>query len=167
MMDKKGAIEFSMTTIMVIIIGVAVLSLGIAWVRGAFTQVGEITESALDTAETIFGEVGFTGRIGAPATIIMKSSDAKKYRVYVRNTKDSDAVLSMAVTLTQPSGGQTCLTDAAATTGSVTLEPGEQTEFGGGIIANGCPSGSSGIISIAVNDNQQGYATEAIAVNIQ
>ncbi|MAG45328.1 MAG: hypothetical protein CMH63_00970 [Nanoarchaeota archaeon] len=171
-MDKKGAIEFSMTTIMVIIIGVAVLSLGIAWVRGTFTQVGEITESALDTAETIFGEVGFTGRIGAPATIIMKTSDAKKYRVYVRNTKDTGNVaLSMTATLRQPVnavGDQVnCLTDAAPTTGSVTLEPGEQTEFGGGVIANGCPSGSSGVISIAVNDNQAGYATEAIAINIQ
>src|SRR3989344_7597460 len=99
-MDKKGAIEFSMTTIMVIIIGVAVLALGLAWIRSSFSQVGTITEEALENAETIFGEVGFTGRIGAPSTIVMGTSDAKKYRVYVRNTKESEDVqLSMTATL--------------------------------------------------------------------
>ena len=165
MMNKKGAIEFSMTTIMVIIIGVAVLALGLTWIRGTFTQVGTITESALENAETIFGEVGFTGRIGAPATIIIDTSDAKKYRVYVRNTKTTDATLSMVTAITQPAG-TSCLTQAGVSTGTVTLRPGEQTEFGGGVISNSCPSGSSGVIGITINDGGSGYATEAIAVNI-
>ena len=61
-MQKKGAIEFSMTTIMVVIIGVAVLALGLAWIRGTFQQVGVLTEQSLDAAETVVGEIGFTGK---------------------------------------------------------------------------------------------------------
>ncbi|MBU2639715.1 MAG: hypothetical protein KKG75_03340 [Nanoarchaeota archaeon] len=49
-MDKKGAIEFSMTTIMVVIIGVAVLALGLTWIRGTFSQVGGITDEAFEQA---------------------------------------------------------------------------------------------------------------------
>jgi len=49
-MNKKGAIEFSMTTIMVVIIGVAVLALGLTWIRGTFQQVGGITDEAFEQA---------------------------------------------------------------------------------------------------------------------
>src|SRR3989344_6348069 len=87
MMQKKGAIEFSMTTIMVVIIGVAVLALGLAWVRGTFKQIDELTKTSLENAETILGEVAFTGKISAPATITMDQKDAKKFRVLVRNTQ--------------------------------------------------------------------------------
>ena len=34
MVSKKGAIELSMTTIIVIVIGITLLTLGLTWVRG-------------------------------------------------------------------------------------------------------------------------------------
>ena len=49
-MQKKGAIEFSMTTIMVIIIGVDVLALGLAWIQGTFKDIGDITDEAFEQA---------------------------------------------------------------------------------------------------------------------
>tara|TARA_Y100000310_G_scaffold315803_1_gene366785 strand:- start:362 stop:853 length:492 start_codon:yes stop_codon:yes gene_type:complete len=54
-MNKKGAIEFSMTTIMVIIVGVVVLSLGIAWVMGSFEKIGGITDAAFEGAKEQLG----------------------------------------------------------------------------------------------------------------
>ncbi len=54
-MNKKGAIEFSMTTIMVIIVGVVVLSLGIAWVMGSFEQISDITDTAFESAKEQLG----------------------------------------------------------------------------------------------------------------
>ena len=78
MMDKKGAIEFSMTTIMVIIIGVAVLALGIAWVRGAFTNISDITEDAFESAkEQLRAELTSQSPMGiSPSTISLKPGES-------------------------------------------------------------------------------------------
>ena len=50
-MQKKGAIEMSMNTIIVIVIGVTLLILGLAFVRGIFTKIGGLTEGAFSDAE--------------------------------------------------------------------------------------------------------------------
>ena len=133
-MNKRGAIEFSMTTIMVVIIGVAVLALGLTWIRGTFEQVGIITEEALENAETIFGEVGFTGKIGTPALIIMKSDDAKRYRVNLKNTGAAQITLDATATIIGgvPAG---CITGVPATTAKIatgiTIPADGTTEIGG------------------------------------
>ena len=170
-MDKKGAIEFSMTTIMVIIIGVAVLALGLTWIRGTFDQVGTITESALENAETIFGEVGFTGKIGTPAVLIMGKNDAKRYRVYLKNVDDTNP---LTVTATATINAGTCINGVPATgqniATSILIPAGEQTEIGGGILADGCTgSVDNGIVRIDVTRDSDGssYTSEAIAIQIR
>lgn len=55
-MSKKGAIELSMTTIIVIVLGVTLLILGLTWVRGLFEKVGGLTEASLRTAEKLIQE---------------------------------------------------------------------------------------------------------------
>ncbi|MBS3156732.1 hypothetical protein J4442_00985 [Candidatus Woesearchaeota archaeon] len=171
-MDKKGAIEFSMTTIMVIIIGVAVLALGLTWVRGTFTQVGTITEAALENAETIFGEVGFTGKIGTPAVMIMESDDAKRYRVNLRNTGTTPITLDATATII---GGTpaNCITGVPATSEKIAtgivIPGGGTTEIGGGILTKDCTEG--GIVRIDVVDTTPNpdisYTSEAIAIQIR
>ena len=49
-MQKKGAIEFSMTTIIVVIIGVIILAIAIPWLTGTLRQAGELTDVAFDKA---------------------------------------------------------------------------------------------------------------------
>jgi len=171
-MDKKGAIEFSMTTIMVIIIGVAVLALGLTWIRGTFTQVGTITESALANAETIFGEVGFTGKIGTPAVLIMKPNDAKRYRVNLRNIESNDITVSATATIQQRVGG-TCITGVPTSeediASNIVIPAGETTEIGGGILTNGCvATADSGVVRIDVTKTEgASYTSEAIAIQIR
>ena len=50
-MNKKGAIELSMTTIIVIIIGVVLLSLGLIWVKNTLGHITDITEEAFLQAD--------------------------------------------------------------------------------------------------------------------
>jgi len=50
-MNKKAAIELSMTTIIVIIIGVTLLSLGLVWVKNTFSQVGDLTDESFRVAQ--------------------------------------------------------------------------------------------------------------------
>ena len=161
-MQKKGAIEFSMTTIMVVIIGVAVLALGLAWIRGTFTQVTQLTESSLDNAETILGEIAFTGKISAPATINMKSGgDAKKFRVLIRNTKP--ALDTFTMTFSAPNQ-LSCIIPSGSGT-AVRVEPNEVGELTGGLVST-CTSGN-GVLQIVVADSGGSYATEAIAIQMK
>lgn len=53
---KRGAIELSMTTIIVIVIGVTLLILGLAWVRGLFEKTEGLTDQAFTTAEKMIQE---------------------------------------------------------------------------------------------------------------
>ena len=93
-MDKKGAIEFSMTTIMVIIIGVAVLALGLAWVRGTFKQVGGITDEAFESAkDQLRGEVSSESPLSVyPATIKLEANEEELVTVAFLNTGASNTI---------------------------------------------------------------------------
>ena len=55
--NKKGAIELSMTTIIVIVMGVTLLILGITFVRTIFTKIQNISETTFDQAGDILGEI--------------------------------------------------------------------------------------------------------------
>ena len=49
--SKKGAIELSMTTIIVIIMGITLLSLGLIWIRGTFSEITGLSKGAFEKAE--------------------------------------------------------------------------------------------------------------------
>ena len=50
MLNKKGAVEFSMTTIIVVIIGVIILAIAIPWITGTLNKAGGLTDAAFDSA---------------------------------------------------------------------------------------------------------------------
>ena len=50
MMQKKGVIEFSITTIIIVIIGVIILAIAIPWLTGTLRQAGGLTDVAFDSA---------------------------------------------------------------------------------------------------------------------
>ena len=54
---KRGAIELSMTTIIVIVIGITLLSLGLVWIRGIFRDVTEISDDAFGRARALISGI--------------------------------------------------------------------------------------------------------------
>src|SRR3989344_4872591 len=59
MKQKKGALELSMTTIIVIVLGVTLLILGLAFIRGLFGRVCVLSDEAFRIAEQeIQGKMG-------------------------------------------------------------------------------------------------------------
>ena len=53
--NKKGALELSINTIVVIVIGVTLLILGLVFVRGIFEKVQKISDTAFDKASELLG----------------------------------------------------------------------------------------------------------------
>lgn len=51
MKSKKGAIELSMTTIIVIVIGITLLTLGLTWVKSSFDKITKSTDAAFKMSD--------------------------------------------------------------------------------------------------------------------
>ena len=56
MFKKRGAVELSITTIVVIVIGVILLVLALGWVQGIFSKVTSLTDQAFRTGDKIIQE---------------------------------------------------------------------------------------------------------------
>jgi len=58
MRNKRGAIELSMSTIIVVIIGVVLLILGLTFVRGIFGNIDDLTKNAFDEGKEAIKKLG-------------------------------------------------------------------------------------------------------------
>ena len=56
MESKRGAIELSMTTIIVVVLGVMLLGLGIAWITGLIGQIEDLTQQSFAKAQQTIQE---------------------------------------------------------------------------------------------------------------
>jgi len=165
-MNKKGAIEFSMTTIMIIIIGIAVLALGLAWVQGTFEQIDIITDTSLASAETVLFEGTHTGKISAPSNIILKPGQIKKFEIWVRNDNVGSDTFTLK-TIAAVSESCAFVTEVVSGTG-LTLAVGEETKLVGVVkAASACTSGQTGTHKVTINDGAGVYGEEAITFTIR
>lgn len=99
MLNKKGAIEMSMSTIIVIVIGVTLLILGLAFVRGIFDRVGGLQQKAFDDAEAMLGQVEVTDEFLA-VTPTMTSIDKGKSisgAVVIHNMEETPIQIKVSV----------------------------------------------------------------------
>lgn len=86
MMNKKGAIELSMTTIIVIVLGITLLSLGILWIRNSFSSIQSLTESQFQQASQIIDATP-TGneKLNLPIEMNVKSGQTIGFKMYLLN----------------------------------------------------------------------------------
>jgi len=88
-MKKRGAIQLSITTIIIIVLGIAILSLGLTWVYSIFTGVGDLTDDALTNARnqlnTLFGETTDT-LVVSPSSLVIKQKEQKLLGIGIQNT---------------------------------------------------------------------------------
>jgi hypothetical protein len=90
--NKRGAIELSMTTIIVIVIGITLLSLGLIWVKNTFSNIGDMTQKQFDQADQIIDATPNTDeKISVPIQINAKSGKDTGFTFYVRNDGTSNS----------------------------------------------------------------------------
>jgi len=87
--SKKGAVELSMTTIIIVVIGVTILTLGLRWIYSIFggleKQQAELERLTQDQIVEILG--GSDEAINIPASVIdnIERGDTYNLQVIVRN----------------------------------------------------------------------------------
>jgi len=85
--SRKGAMELSMNTIVVVVIGITLLVLGLVFVRGIFTRLGGLGGSAFQKAETELQQIqsGET-KINFPQNVEVKKGKSTVETIRVCNT---------------------------------------------------------------------------------
>ncbi|MBU4502180.1 MAG: hypothetical protein KKA79_06290 [Nanoarchaeota archaeon] len=86
--NKKGAMELSINTIVIVVIGITLLVLGLVFVRGIFEKLGGLGEGAFQKAEQELKQIqaGDT-KINFPATIPVKKGKSANTVLKICNTE--------------------------------------------------------------------------------
>ncbi len=104
-MRKKGAMELSMNTIVVVVIGVTLLVLGLVFVRGLFGRITETTAKTFAGADTILEEMtGTEQRLNVQTGITLKRGQTEKIPVKLCNIEGQGDSLKLRVTATRLTG---------------------------------------------------------------
>src|SRR3989344_3453383 len=100
MKDKMGAIELSITTIVVVVIGITLLTLGLVWVSGIFDKLRGTTEGAFEKVDTQIEEILGQGSGKAisvtPSSISLEKGSTAKVRVILENNEEIDTTNAYA-----------------------------------------------------------------------
>jgi hypothetical protein len=133
-MNKKGAVELSMTTIIIIVIGITILSLGLVWIRSVFTDVGDLSSSAFEQGETQISEI-FSGSDEAlaltPSEMTIEQGESDTADLVINNREGDEVTISAEIAVKSLGDGSeddiTCIfTDSAEMeSNSYTLGSGE------------------------------------------
>ena len=102
-MQKKGALELSISTIVVVVIGVTLLTLGLVFVKGIFGKLTDLSGDIFDKAGTELGSITIESKFSVPSSIEVKQGKQTSFKVMVGH----DGTLSQAQTFTldiSPSG---------------------------------------------------------------
>jgi hypothetical protein len=140
MMNKKGAIELSMTTIIVIVMGITILSLGLFWIQSVFTDVGELTSGAFEQGATQIAEIFGSSNAEvalSPGETTISQGDTETVTLAIRNSGTAEVTGVYATVESLVFGGGStdtlrCGFDDTGldTTNTYTLVSGESTSRG-------------------------------------
>ena len=169
-MKKKGAIELSMTTIIVIVLGVTLLSLGLMWLRSTFGGVMDLSDLSLKTAQGEIDKVTHEGELTlTPETLSVEkgSNKAKIIKLYISNIGDEPTTFQ--ATVEPPKGLDANFADTnTEESNEYELEVGEEGGIQIYIIANKLAIlGPTGLPIKVSSDSWSTPKTKTAVVNIE
>ena len=165
MKQKKGAIELSMTTIIVIVLGVTLLILGLAFIQGLFAKVTSLSEQSFATADKLIQEqMGSSERFYISA-LIFEIESGKSISGYVGlQNFESDAEFE----ITAISGGSEKIDDWFVLPSPDTIRAGEKKGYP---ILIKVPStkapGTSATFTIKALKDKEEYDSQSIIIKVK
>ncbi|MFH1332509.1 MAG: hypothetical protein ABIH63_04485 [archaeon] len=132
-MKKRGALELSVNTIVVIVIGVALLSLGLIFVKNLFGGIGDISDEIFGTAETEIGKLHTGSTLTVDSNVDVKQGSRSTIFSYVGNDgRDTTNCKSFYMDLKKAAGSnfqETQIKAHVISENPVTLGPGDEARF--------------------------------------
>src|SRR3989344_2476776 len=104
MINERGALELSINTIVIVVIGITLLTLGLVFVRGIFGKLNELSDETFGTAQAQIGRLGQgDASLIAPSVITVK----QEQNIIVGNdgTIGSNINFAVEIARSNPSDG--------------------------------------------------------------
>lgn len=96
--SKRGAIELSVTTIVVVVIGITLLSLGLLFVRDTFQSIDDLKTKAFDNANTEINKISHNEEITLnPEEFNLEKKDYRVVDLYIANIENEPATFTVKV----------------------------------------------------------------------
>jgi hypothetical protein len=89
--SKKGALELSMNTIIIIVIGITLLILGLTFVTGTFAKLKKMVDDWLVPPPTVNPSSLTKSLTLSPESTSMKKGEDKTVHIYLKNMGDAEA----------------------------------------------------------------------------
>jgi len=171
MKSKKGALELSMNTIVVIVIGVVILSLGLIFVRSVFTKLGTQTDIVFGESENALNELAaHDDKLTVQSKVTVKQGKQTEFKIWVVNIDEEQATGLFTITAEPSTGGAPTFTEAQVNlefaNPSQELDVGEEVGFVAGVrAASNAPLRSGGYQVTVYKDNVE-YASSGFFVEV-
>lgn len=173
-MRKKGALELSINTIIIIVIGVALLSLGLIFVKNMFGQVGELSTNIFEGAKTSVGKINTGEKLSTPTKVNIKQGDTGIISILVGNDgrcKSNKFTLSV----NPPWQKNDKVGAYVVQPNTQVIKPGEEKEFKVSVGATNDAVPSTGgldtvkVVSVTLQcaGETDSYATSAFIINVE
>lgn len=166
MKQKKGAIELSMTTIIVIVLGVTLLILGLAFIQGLFGKVTSLSEKSFSVADKLIQEqMGSSERFFISALVYeIESGKSTSSYIGIQNF-ETDAEFKITA---NPSKNEKIEDWFVFPEDEVTVKAGEKEGFPIIIkVPKGKEPGTSATFTIKALRNGELYDSQAIVITVK
>lgn len=166
-MKKRGAMELSMNTIIIIVMGITLLSLGLVFVRTIFGNIGELSQSAFEQADAEIGKLSNVDTLLtiSPPNINLEKGKSKAVDIVIANFESKEVSFSASVQSEDQYLECKFADSFSQTSKTYTTPSGEQanikliaTEKGGALGIKVC--------NVEVHGDVSGDVTDSLLVNI-
>ncbi len=166
--DKKGALELSINTIVVIVIGVTLLTLGLIFVKNIFSKVTSLSDNVFDNAQSSIKDISHTGKFNSPTSISIEQSKKKTFNMYVSHDgSGGSGQKTFKLTLIPNGNFENYVKAKIISPDSVRLDEGKEATFTIQIVATSdAPLSLDSSYQTKVMVDNQEYAVGGFAVEV-
>ena len=127
---KKGALELSINTIIIIVIGITLLTLGLVFVKNIFTKLTDISDDTFSQAETEISKMHGEARFTVPPVVKVNQGDRTTTKIYVGNDGVSCSSESFTLSLEKTTSfDETMIKAQIISEPTVTIKAGYEAEY--------------------------------------
>lgn len=171
-MKKRGALELSINTIVIVVIGITLLTLGLAFVKNQFGGLTELSEGVFGAAKTEIGKIHGGAKFTAPTQVTAKQGETTTFTIFVANDGsqgNTPVTVNVALTAVTTVNGISARIISSPT---ATLKVGQEASFIVAIAATkdallSTGSASDPAYSVTVTVGGTTYASGGFVINVQ
>ena len=167
MLNKKGAMEMSVNTIVVIVIGVTLLSLGLMFVRGLFQNLDTQSSDIFSTSENELSKIAtHNEKLSVQQQVQIGQNDQAFFKIWVVNLDDTEKDFKITIEPSKDNefGDKVKLSLANS---EETLDVGEESGFVAGVETIDNTPLTAGGYKITVTADGKEYAESGFFVNVK